>query len=538
MPDYGHDLLFGSFITPRADRPEVTVGLARLSEEVGLDLVTFQDHPYQPAFLDTWTLLSHVSAVTSRVQLAPDVANLPLRMPAVLARSAASLDRLSGGRMSLGLGAGAFWDAIEAMGGRRLTGGQAVQSLEEAIAIIRGVWDVADRQPLRVAGEFHHVAGAKRGPAPAHDIPIWLGVYRPRMLGLVGRLADGWLPSLGRVELDALVEANTVIDDAAAEAGRPPAAVRRLLNINGQLTSTSGGFLVGPPRQWAEELTTLVLEHGFSAFILGGDDPDVQRAFAQDVAPAVREAVAAERGRAPGATGPVSEPAPAGTAAPASGTAPAAQGATPAPSSSDLGVTLTPPPPPIREHSLLDEPSRPSRPEPPVGTVYTDQGRAAGRHLVEVHDMLRAELTQVRDLVEQVSSGALAAAEARSTVNAMALRQNDWTMGAYCASYCTVVDHHHRLEDDGIFPHLRAVEPGLDPVILRLTAEHRVIHEVLGAVDRALVDLIRAGDVPADHAALRVAVDGLTDTLNSHFAYEEEQIVEPLARFGLYPGQL
>jgi hemerythrin-like domain-containing protein len=208
------------------------------------------------------------------------------------------------------------------------------------------------------------------------------------------------------------------------------------------------------------------------------------------------------------------------------------------PASSDLGVTLTPPPPPIREHSLLDEGSRPSRPEPPVGTVYTDHGRAAGRHLVEVHDMLRAELTQVRELVEQVSSGALTAAEARSTVNAMALRQNDWTMGAYCASYCTVVDHHHRLEDVGIFPHLRAAEPGLVPVIHRLTAEHRVIHEVLGAVDRALVDLIRAGDVPADHRALQVAVDGLTDTLNSHFAYEEEQIVEPLARFGLYPGQL
>ncbi len=171
MPDYGHDLLFGSFITPRAERPEVTVGLARLSEEVGLDLVTFQDHPYQPAFLDTWTLLSHVAAVTSRVQLAPDVANLPLRPPAVLARSAASLDLLSGGRLSLGLGAGAFWDAIEAMGGHRLTGGQAVQALEEAITIIRGIWDVTDRQPLRVHGEFHHVAGAKRGPAPAHDIP-------------------------------------------------------------------------------------------------------------------------------------------------------------------------------------------------------------------------------------------------------------------------------------------------------------------------------------------------------------------------------
>ena len=89
-----------------------------LSEQAGLDLVTFQDHPYQPAFLDTWTLLSYVAARTSRVRLAPNVTNLPLRPPAVLARCVASLDLLSGGRVELGLGAGAFWDAIEAMAAR------------------------------------------------------------------------------------------------------------------------------------------------------------------------------------------------------------------------------------------------------------------------------------------------------------------------------------------------------------------------------------------------------------------------------------
>ncbi|HEY1672584.1 MAG TPA: LLM class flavin-dependent oxidoreductase, partial [Streptosporangiaceae bacterium] len=104
MTDYGHPLLFGSFITPVAADPERTVGLAVLSEQAGLDLVTFQDHPYQPAFLDTWTLLSYVAARTSRVRLAANVTNLPLRPPAVLARSVASLDLLSGGRAELGLG--------------------------------------------------------------------------------------------------------------------------------------------------------------------------------------------------------------------------------------------------------------------------------------------------------------------------------------------------------------------------------------------------------------------------------------------------
>ena len=115
---YGHRLELGTFITPGAAQPTATVALAQLSEELGFDVVTFQDHPYQPAFLDTWTLMSWVAAQTTRIRVAANVHNLPLRPPAVLARSAASLDLLSGGRVDLGLGAGAFWDAIEAMAGR------------------------------------------------------------------------------------------------------------------------------------------------------------------------------------------------------------------------------------------------------------------------------------------------------------------------------------------------------------------------------------------------------------------------------------
>jgi alkanesulfonate monooxygenase SsuD/methylene tetrahydromethanopterin reductase-like flavin-dependent oxidoreductase (luciferase family) len=100
MNDYGHDLLFGTFITPQNRRPEDVVALAQLSERVGLDLVTFQDHPYQPGFLDTWTLLSWVAAQTETITVSGNVLNLPLRPPAVLARAAASLDLLSGGRVA------------------------------------------------------------------------------------------------------------------------------------------------------------------------------------------------------------------------------------------------------------------------------------------------------------------------------------------------------------------------------------------------------------------------------------------------------
>jgi len=292
MPDYGHDLRFGSFITPRNARPEAAVELAQLSEEAGLDLVTFQDHPYQPGFLDTWTLLSWVAARTERVHLSGNVLNLPLRPPAVLARSVASLDLLSGGRIELGLGAGAFWDAIEAMGGRRLTPGQGVEALSEAIDVIRGVWDSGERRVLRVDGSHYFVNGAKRGPAPAHDVPIWLGAYKPRMLRLVGAKADGWLPSLGYVQPEDLATGNEIIDEAAAAAGRDPRAVRRLLNL------MPGGPLRGPIEGWAEQLLPFALEDGVSTFILASDDPRAIQTFAQEVAPALREAVAAER--APG----------------------------------------------------------------------------------------------------------------------------------------------------------------------------------------------------------------------------------------------
>src|ERR1700733_8499503 len=112
MPDYGHPLRFATFISPANSPAHRPVELAQLSERLGFDFVTFQDHPYKSDFLDTWTLLSWVAARTERIGLSGNVLNLPLRQPpAVLARASASLDLLSGGRTSLGLGAGFFWGA-------------------------------------------------------------------------------------------------------------------------------------------------------------------------------------------------------------------------------------------------------------------------------------------------------------------------------------------------------------------------------------------------------------------------------------------
>lgn len=298
MADYGHDLAFGSFITPQNQRPEDVVALAQLSERAGLDLVTFQDHPYQPAMLDTWTLLSYVAARTERVRLTGNVISLPLRPPVVLARAAASLDLLSGGRFDLGLGAGAFLDAIEASGGPSLTPGKAVDALEEAIEIIRAVWSPGQGGGVFLDGEHYSVRGAKRGPEPAHEIPIWLGAYKPRMLRLVGRTADGWLPSFPYLEEGGLEGGNATIDEAAVAAGRDPRQIRRLLNVKGEFASANRGFLQGPPEQWVEELLPMALENGVSTFLLWSDDPAAIETWAAEVVPAVREAVERERGAA------------------------------------------------------------------------------------------------------------------------------------------------------------------------------------------------------------------------------------------------
>lgn len=300
MTDYGHDLTFGTFLTPTNADPQVPVSLAVLTEEAGLDLVTFQDHPYQPRFLDTWTLLTYVAARTTRVHLAGNVLNLPLRPPAVLARAVASLDLLSGGRAELGLGAGAFWDAMVGMGVPRLTPGQGVDALSEAIDVIRGLWDTSTRTPLRVGGSHHSVDGAKRGPAPAHDVGIWLGAYKPRMLRLTGAKADGWLPSEGYLQPGDLARGNRAVDAAATDAGRDPREIRRLLNL-----TPGTGSLTGTPSAWVDALVSLALTDGVGTFILGTDDPSVIEAFGAEVAPAVREAVAAERASAGTATGPV-----------------------------------------------------------------------------------------------------------------------------------------------------------------------------------------------------------------------------------------
>jgi len=296
MTDYGRAVEFGYFPEPKADDIHRVIEEVVLAEQPGLDLVGIQDHPYQSRYVDSWVLLSTLAARTSRIRLFPDVANLPLRPPAVLAKAAASVDLLSGGRFELGLGAGGFWDAIAAMGGPRRSPGEAVDALEEAIAVMRLMW--SGERAVSYEGRHYRMQGVHPGPTPPHPIGVWVGGSGPRMLGLIGRVADGWLPSSPYIPPEDLAERQARIDEAAVGAGREPHAVRRIYNISGHITDSGGGpFLEGPPKQWVDELTELVIEAGMDTFILwpSGSVTEQLERFSNEVVPAVREAVATER---------------------------------------------------------------------------------------------------------------------------------------------------------------------------------------------------------------------------------------------------
>ncbi|MBX3116120.1 MAG: LLM class flavin-dependent oxidoreductase [Cryobacterium sp.] len=226
MVSYGQELKFGTFITPTSSDPERVIELAVASDRLGFDLASFQDHPYQPALLDAWSLIAFVAARTERISLSANVSNLPLRLPVLLARASATIDLLSNGRLELGIGAGGFWDAIEAVGGRRLEPGQAVEALGEAIQIIRELWNPDAPGPARFEGKFYSVSEAKRGPRTPHSIGIQIGAYKPKMLHLTGRLADGWIPSFGYLKsIESLAAMNAAVDEGAL-LGRNPSEVR------------------------------------------------------------------------------------------------------------------------------------------------------------------------------------------------------------------------------------------------------------------------------------------------------------------------
>ena len=299
MPDYGQPIEFGYFLDPSAGDPARTIEIARILDRLGFDWVGIQDHPYQAKHFDALALIAFILGETERLRAFPDVANLPLRPPLMLAKQAATLDLLSGGRFELGLGAGAFQDAIEAFGGPRRTPREAVDALREAILLTRDAWG---GRPIRPHGEHYPARGARPGPRPARDIGIWLGVLGPRALRLTGELADGWVPSMAYLPPGKAALSHAIIDEAAIAAGRDPADIRRVYNVGGDVTpyvesgTDDDTEINGPRAHWVDVLSHLAVDHGFSTFVLWGVPTEPRlRMFIEEIAPAVRERVATIR---------------------------------------------------------------------------------------------------------------------------------------------------------------------------------------------------------------------------------------------------
>lgn len=301
MTDYGHDLSFGISIDPTVHDLGSSLKLARRADELGLDLLAVQDHAYQPSHLDTWTLLTYLSAVTERISVMPDVADLQLRPPAMLAKAAGSLAIINGGRVQLGVGGGPFPDAIAGMGAPRREAGAMVTYADAAVEVLV--------QALRgghvEAGNEEHSVSYVAGPAARQRPQVWLGAEKNRMLRLVGRRAEGWVSPLNIYVPPADVPGKQqVIDAAALAAGRDPADIRRIWNVIGSIgdrppTGPVHGErpLEGDVGVWVDFLADAVTELGFDTFVFWPvrDAEQQLERFATEVVGAVRSRVAERR---------------------------------------------------------------------------------------------------------------------------------------------------------------------------------------------------------------------------------------------------
>ncbi|WP_171064078.1 LLM class flavin-dependent oxidoreductase [Actinomadura soli] len=280
-------LQFGLDVPASAAPGSDPVREAAEAERLGFDFVSTSDHPCgtSPSF-ETWTMLAWIAAATTRIRLATRVLGVPYRPPAMVAKMAETFDRLSGGRLILGMGGGYSDEEFRAFGLPVPTPRDKIDGLEEAVAITRGLWS---RPAFTFAGRLYHTEAADLEPKPDRRIPIWLGTFGPRALALTGRVADGWIPSYGLVPPDVIAGPRDRVLAAAEEAGRDPGAVALAYNIEVRIGAGTGD-LTGTPEQVAEGLTACV-KLGFTALNLKPTGPDrteqVHR-LAEEVLPAVR----------------------------------------------------------------------------------------------------------------------------------------------------------------------------------------------------------------------------------------------------------
>jgi probable F420-dependent oxidoreductase len=269
--DLGSDLVHLALHDPAGWLAEL-----RTAEDLGFEIVALSDHLHgQNPSLDPWTALAYAAAGTERIQLLTDVLGLPYREPAALAKMAETLTRLSRGRVILGLGNGGYDAEFAAFGLPVRSARAKVDALGEAVHIIRSLWQ---HPSTTYAGQHFRLDQASLAPRPEHTIPIWLGSYGPRGLRQVGQLADGWLPSVQRLGLEAAVTGLASVRAAARAADRDPSEITIACNFTVDET----------PQRSVSELAALV-RAGFTTIIIAGlNGARDRQSFATNVIPAVQ----------------------------------------------------------------------------------------------------------------------------------------------------------------------------------------------------------------------------------------------------------
>jgi probable F420-dependent oxidoreductase len=287
--------LFGLNVSPSTAPGSDPLRDARRAEGLGFDFVSTNDHLHgeEPRY-ETWTLLSWIAAATSRIRVMTRVLAVPYRQPAVVAKMAETLDRLSDGRLILGLGGGYSDEEFRAFGLGTRTPREKVDGLEEAIRVIRGLWS---ERSFSYQGRLYRTEEAELEPKPERPIPIWLGTYGPRALAVTGRLADGWIPTLELAPPERIRAMRDRILAAAREAGREPEEITCVYNIDIRVDERADEppSVVSGPADFVSDRLRGFLELGFTAMNLcpvgPGQDEQVER-LAREVVPAVRAAAA------------------------------------------------------------------------------------------------------------------------------------------------------------------------------------------------------------------------------------------------------
>ena len=287
------ELIFGVDVPASAAPGDDPVSMAQEAERLGYDFVSAADHPCgaSPSY-ETTIMLAWIAAQTSRIKVASRVLAAPFRRPAMVAKLAASLDQLSGGRFILGLGAGYSDHEIAALGAPPLSPAGKIDGLAEAIQVIRGAWT---HSGYTQDGSQHSVRDLEMEPRPASPIPVWLGTFGPRALAVTGRLADGWIPSLGYVPAENFPALRHRIDVAAEAAGRSPGQIRGILNLSIRIdpgAQPRPDSVTGSAREVVSQLRHL-LGLGFTGFNFLPSGPEriaAMRRIADEVLPVLRSA--------------------------------------------------------------------------------------------------------------------------------------------------------------------------------------------------------------------------------------------------------